>query len=165
MISVARRSAPFSDGDAEQLEYLVGQAAISLENAALHQTAQEEALTDELTGLSNVREMQRALDRELERGHRFDEPVAFVILDLDDFKQINDAYGHQQGDRVLVEAATVLRRLSRDIDEPARYGGEELAVVLAQTDLAGALTPPSACGPPSRRSGSPASTATPRRSR
>ena len=139
VISVARRSAPFSDGDAEQLEYLVGQAAISLENAALHQTAQEEALTDELTGLSNVREMQRALDRELERGHRFDEPVAFVILDLDDFKQINDAYGHQQGDRVLVEAATVLRRLSRDIDEPARYGGEELAVVLAQTDLAGAL--------------------------
>ena len=109
--------------------------------------------------------MQRALDRELERGHRFDEPVAFVILDLDDFKQINDAYGHQQGDRVLVEAATVLRRLSRDIDEPARYGGEELAVALAQTDLAGALHAAERSGPRSRRSGSPASTATPRRSR
>ena len=139
VISVARRSAPFSDGR-RRAAGVPGRPGGDLAGErALHQTAQEEALTDELTGLSNVREMQRALDRELERGHRFDEPVAFVILDLDDFKQINDAYGHQQGDRVLVEAATVLRRLSRDIDEPARYGGEELAVVLAQTDLDGAL--------------------------
>ena len=139
VISVARRTVPFGEADAGQLEYLAGQAAISLENAALHQTAQEQALTDELTGLSNVREMQRTLDRELERGHRFDQSVAFVIMDLDDFKQINDGYGHQQGDQVLIEVAKVLRRLSRDIDEPARYGGEELAVVLAQTDLDGAV--------------------------
>ncbi len=139
VVSVSRRSGPFADSDAEQLEYLAGQAAISLENAALHRMAQEQALTDELTGLPNVREMQRALDRELERGHRFDAPVSFVILDLDDFKQINDTYGHQQGDQVLVEVGSLLRRLSRDIDEPARYGGEELAVVLAQTDLQGAL--------------------------
>ncbi len=138
VVSIARHDTPFSSADAEQPEYLTGQAAISLENAALHQTVKEQAVTDELTGLSNVRELQRALDRELERGHRFDTPVSFVILDLDDFKQVNDTYGHQQGDRVLVEVAGVLRRLSRDIDLPARYGGEEFAVVLSQTDLEGA---------------------------
>ena len=139
VISVVRQTLPFTSQDAEQLEYLAGQAAISFENAALHQTVQEQALTDELTGLSNVREMQRSLDRELERGQRFDAPVSFVILDLDDFKLVNDTFGHQQGDQVLIEVSRVLRRVSRDIDDPARYGGEELAVVLAQTDIDGAL--------------------------
>jgi diguanylate cyclase (GGDEF)-like protein len=60
------------------------------------------------------------------------------MLDLDDLKQINDTFGHPQGDVVLVEVGRVLRDLSRDIDEPARYGGEELAVILPQTDLHGA---------------------------
>ena len=60
------------------------------------------------------------------------------MLDIDDFKRINDTFGHLQGDAVLVEVARVLRELSRDIDEPARYGGEELAVILPQTDLNGA---------------------------
>jgi diguanylate cyclase (GGDEF)-like protein len=60
------------------------------------------------------------------------------MLDLDDFKKVNDSFGHPQGDVVLVEVGRVLRELSRDIDEPARYGGEELAVILPQTDLNGA---------------------------
>ena len=60
------------------------------------------------------------------------------MLDLDDFKEINDSYGHQQGDVVLRKVARVLREASREVDEPARYGGEELAVALPQTDLAGA---------------------------
>jgi diguanylate cyclase (GGDEF)-like protein len=60
------------------------------------------------------------------------------MLDIDKFKSVNDTYGHQQGDRVLVEVARVMRRLSRDVDLPARYGGEEMAVVLPQTDLVGA---------------------------
>ena len=60
------------------------------------------------------------------------------MLDIDDFKVINDTYGHQQGDLVLIEVVRVLRELSRDIDEPARYGGEEMAVILPQTDLHGA---------------------------
>ena len=60
------------------------------------------------------------------------------MVDIDDFKQVNDTYGHQQGDEVLAQVAGVLRDLSRDLDAPARYGGEELAVVLPQTDADGA---------------------------
>jgi diguanylate cyclase (GGDEF)-like protein len=61
-----------------------------------------------------------------------------VLLDIDDFKQVNDTYGHPQGDVVLREVARILRESSREIDEPARYGGEEMAVALPQTDLEGA---------------------------
>jgi diguanylate cyclase (GGDEF)-like protein len=60
------------------------------------------------------------------------------MMDIDDFKKVNDLHGHQQGDQVLVQVARVLRDLSRDIDEPARYGGEELAVITPETDSAGA---------------------------
>ena len=60
------------------------------------------------------------------------------MVDLDDFKLVNDTYGHQQGDEVLAQVAGVLRDLSRDLDTPARYGGEEMAVVLPQTDIEGA---------------------------
>ena len=67
------------------------------------------------------------------------------MLDLDHFKHINDEYGHQQGDEVLALVADVLRDFSRDIDAPARYGGEELAVVLPQTDSEGAERWPSGC--------------------
>ncbi|HXD58153.1 MAG TPA: GGDEF domain-containing protein, partial [Thermoleophilaceae bacterium] len=114
------------------------QAAVSIENANLHETAQRLAVTDELTGLFNVRHFQEALENEVERSRRFSSPVGLAMLDIDNFKKVNDTYGHQQGDVVLVEVARALRSLSRDIDVPARYGGEELAVILPQTDLDGA---------------------------
>jgi diguanylate cyclase (GGDEF)-like protein len=137
-ISIARGGEPFSRTEEELLEYLAGQAVVSIENAGLHEAVERQAVTDELTGLANVRAFTQILDMELERSRRFDTPVALVLLDIDDFKVVNDTHGHQQGDEVLAHVACVLRDLSRDLDVPARYGGEELAVVLSQTDADGA---------------------------
>ena len=75
---------------------------------------------------------------EVERARRYDHELGLIMLDIDNFKQVNDTYGHLQGDMVLREVARVLRQSSRDVDEPARYGGEEMAVALPQTDLEGA---------------------------
>jgi diguanylate cyclase (GGDEF)-like protein len=138
-ISIARRDVEFSRAEEELLEYLAGQAVVSIENASLHQTVERQAVTDELTGLANLRALGSILNREIERSRRFESPLAFVMLDIDDFKQVNDTHGHQQGDKVLAHVASVLRALSRDVDAPARYGGEELAVVVPGTDVEGAV--------------------------
>ena len=137
-LSIARRGRAFDRTEAELLEYLAGQAVVSIENANLHETVERQAVTDELTGLANVRAFWAILGRELERSRRFGSSLGLVMIDIDDFKQVNDRYGHQQGDEVLAHVADVLRRLSRDIDAPARYGGEELAVILPETALDGA---------------------------
>jgi diguanylate cyclase (GGDEF)-like protein len=138
VISIARHGKEFTAQERDLFAYLAGQATLSIENVDLHETVQQQALTDELTGLFNVRQFHSRLEGEIERAERFATPLSLVMLDIDKFKSVNDNYGHQQGDRVLVEVARVLRRMSRDVDLPARYGGEELAVVLPQTDLAGA---------------------------
>jgi diguanylate cyclase (GGDEF)-like protein len=138
VVSIARRGNGFDDTEVELFSYLTGQAAVSIENVDLHEIVQMQAVTDELTGLFNLRHFHETLDGEIERSRRFGTDVGLAMLDIDDFKRINDTFGHQQGDVVLLEVARVLRSLSRDIDEPARYGGEEMAVVLPQTDLNGA---------------------------
>ena len=137
-ISIARRDAEFTREEEELLEYLAGQAVVSIENASLHETVERQAVTDELTGLANVRALASILSRELERSRRFDSPLSLVMLDIDDFKAVNDTHGHMQGDEVLAQVAGVLRAHSRDIDAPARYGGEEMVVVVPGTDSDGA---------------------------
>jgi diguanylate cyclase (GGDEF)-like protein len=137
-ISIARHGDTFTSEEEDLLEYLAGQAVISIENASLHETVERQAVTDELTGLANIRAFTSVLDREIGRRRRFDHPVGLVMIDLDDFKRVNDTYGHQQGDEVLAHVASELRDASRDLDTVARYGGEELAVVRPQTDASGA---------------------------
>ncbi len=138
VISVARRGQPFTDAERELVASLARQTGISLENVDLHDQVQRQAVTDELTGLSNHGRFQQVIAAEAAASRRFEQPLGLVMLDIDDFKRVNDSYGHQQGDLVLSEVARVLRSCSREVDEPARYGGEELAVALQQTDLAGA---------------------------
>ena len=135
-LAVARRSRPFSDEEMEIFVHLAAHAAVSIENTALHERVREQAVVDELTGLANHRAFQDFLRHQLESSAT--PRVALVMLDIDDFKHVNDTYGHQQGDRVLRLVADTIRERSRAVDCPARYGGEELAVALPRTDIDGA---------------------------
>ena len=118
---------------------LAAQAVVALDNARLHRIVERQALVDTLTGLSNRRHGQDALALEISRAARFGDPLALVIVDVDSFKSINDAHGHPFGDRVLRHVADILRTTLRDIDLPSRWGGDEFVLLLAATDVAGAL--------------------------
>jgi diguanylate cyclase (GGDEF)-like protein len=101
---------------------------------------EELSLRDELTGIANRRRLQQMLDEEWTRARRYQRPLAFILLDLDHFKLLNDTRGHPEGDACLQAVAHYLAEaLRRTSDLVARYGGEELAVLLPGTDLAGAL--------------------------
>jgi len=138
VVSVGRSGRAFTQNERELFHYLAEQAGRSMESVERHETVTRESITDDLTGLSNRRAFDDALAGEVERAKRFGATLGLVLLDLDNFKSINDTYGHPQGDLVLREVARVLRESSREIDHPARYGGEELALVLPGTDLEGA---------------------------
>jgi len=114
---------------------LAAEAAVAIERAALLDRLERMAHTDDLTGLVNRRAWNRALEREVARARREDEPLAVAMLDLDRFKSYNDRHGHQAGDRVLREAASAWRAVLRESDLLARYGGEEFAVALPGCDL------------------------------
>lgn len=139
IMAIAREGAPFSRSQREVLRYLIGQAAASIENIGLHELVAEQAVTDPLTGLSNSRRFREWIDREAARAQRFGHQLSLVILDVDDFKQVNDTFGHLQGDEVLRSMAEILRLESRGVDEPARYGGEEFVVGLPETGTQGSL--------------------------
>jgi diguanylate cyclase (GGDEF)-like protein len=137
LITVTRRGRPFTDDDREVLRSLAAQATLALENVELHYQIRRQAVTDELTGLANHGRFQELLGAEIEQVRRYQHPVGLIMLDIDDFKSVNDTYGHQQGDVVLKHVAQVLRDSSRETDAPARYGGEEMALILSHTDLEG----------------------------
>jgi diguanylate cyclase (GGDEF)-like protein len=106
--------------------------------AEANEQLEQLALTDELTRICNRRGFEKYLEDELYRARRLGTPVALGMFDLDRFKQVNDTWGHAQGDMVLREFSRLLRESSRHIDTVARYGGEEFAVVLPATDVDGA---------------------------
>jgi diguanylate cyclase (GGDEF)-like protein len=129
----------FGKDQCETATWLVGHAAIALANVRKHRTVEKQALVDPLTGLANRRLAEGALETELARAGRFEEPLALMMMDLDDFKQINDRWGHPFGDEVLREFAAALTESIREIDLSGRWGGEEFAVVLPGTDMHGGV--------------------------
>ena len=100
----------------------------------------QDASFDSLTKLYNRRVFELFFQQETAAARRYKRPLSLVIMDLDHFKAVNDTYGHQAGDRVLEEVARMLRDQTRNCDLPARWGGEEMAVLLPETDQRGAET-------------------------
>jgi diguanylate cyclase (GGDEF)-like protein len=126
---------PFTRHDLQLLSRLIGQASLALERASLIEQVASLVITDELTGLFNVRYLDEALEREIRRCHRYRSTLALIFLDLDHFKEINTRYGHLLGSRCLTELAEIMRQSVRDVDIPVRYGGDEFAVILPESSV------------------------------
>lgn len=130
----------FSDEEVEMVSFLTEQCGVAIENVLLHEEAQRLSLTDGLTGTWNRRFFQMQFRQVLATATRFDRPFSVLMLDLDNFKQINDSFGHQKGDEILIEFSRRVKLALREVDTFARYGGEEFICLLAETDVEGAMT-------------------------
>ena len=121
------------------LQRLATIVAICLENTINHERLKRVGLTDSLTGINNRRFFDQRIGEEIARALRTREPLACLLMDIDHFKQVNDTYGHQAGDQVLRQTATLIREQLRNSDVLARYGGEEFAVLLPNTSAYSAV--------------------------
>lgn len=124
--------------DLSVLDLVAPQIALALERAAWQQRANQfqlMSITDPLTGLHNRRYLEARLAEELSRSKRYNYPLSFMMIDIDDFKLYNDLNGHQAGDRALEITAQCLRAALRKVDVASRYGGEEFSILLPQTGL------------------------------
>ena len=134
------RKKAFSDSDRDLLARLATSAGLAIEKLQIIEQANALATHDGLTGLINHRQFQAMLKDEITRAIRYDDPLSLVLCDIDFFKKVNDAYGHQFGDQVLREISTKLKEKTREgVDFVARYGGEEFALVLVKTDASTAV--------------------------
>jgi len=127
-----------TEDQADLLNGVASQAAIAIRHAQLFEAQEENALTDELTKLPNRRALAQRFLQEMQRARRHHNAIAFLMIDLDHFKQVNDTYGHLNGDAVLHELAQILASSARESDVCARYGGEEFALILHETTESGA---------------------------
>lgn len=145
-LRVRRKSRGFTPKEMEFCQIVANASYHAFKNAKLFEEVSDEredlrhlASTDQLTELFNHSFFYIRLEEEFERAVRYDSPLSLILMDIDDFKRVNDSYGHRIGDMVLRETSKVIKNSVRKIDVVARYGGEEIAVLLPQTTLSGAL--------------------------
>lgn len=124
--------------DLPALSIFASQVAIALENARLYAEVQTLAMTDELTGLYNRRQLFQIALEEIKKAQENSVPLSLVIVDLDEFKLVNDTYGHVVGDEVVIEVANRCRQHARKTDSLGRYGGDEFIILLTDTELSAA---------------------------
>lgn len=125
----------FTSAELRLLGLLADQAAVAISNASLHKSVTEQAKSDMVTGLPNRRALDERLEEEVHYAEKTNSQFAVVMMDLDGFKDVNDTYGHSIGDEVLRSAFNYLAGGMRSADFLARYGGDELTLILHQTDL------------------------------
>ena len=130
---------PFDVNDLDFILNLSEFIAMSISNAVLYEQTNKLAVTDGLTGISNRTNMEQSLLNEFGRSMRYNSPLSIVLLDVDHFKDVNDSYGHQKGDEILVTFASILKKFCRANDIAARYGGEEFLMILPQSNSQGAF--------------------------
>ncbi len=142
VISVHRRDPNdvFTEEEFDYVVFLGEQAGVAVENVLLHEEAQRLSITDGLTGVWNRRYFLMQFPQVIAAAQRFQRPFSVLMLDLDSFKTVNDTFGHQRGDAILVEFSKRVDRVIREVDTFARYGGEEFICLLSETDLQGART-------------------------
>lgn len=133
------RSTAFTEAETSTLEYLFSSLLYPLRNAILYNNALKEALHDPLTGIMNRSSFDRTLTREIKLSKRHNMPLVLLFADLDRFKKINDNCGHLYGDYVLRNVAQQIQNCIRSTDILFRYGGEEFAILLSNTDIQGAI--------------------------
>jgi diguanylate cyclase (GGDEF)-like protein/putative nucleotidyltransferase with HDIG domain len=138
ILSLNQNAGVFTNQDLFAVNALSGSTAVTLANALRYQRSRQEATTDGLTGLVNVREFRRRLEAAFARPDRLSSPLSLLLIDFDHFKSVNDELGHQHGDLVLQMGARIVKAAARAQDMVARYGGDELAVMVADTNATGA---------------------------
>lgn len=129
----------FKKEDISFLEHAAKELSITLDNARMHQKLAKLSITDELTGLYNRRYLNKFLEREFSLAKRHNTKLSLLMMDIDDFKHLNDFYGHQLGDEVLKKVGQIINNNIRATDLGARYGGEEFTIVLPQTGFEGSF--------------------------